>query len=47
MTKPVVGRLGCGANGERDIKSHPFFATVEWDKLERREISPPFKPLIV
>jgi hypothetical protein len=22
-----------GANGIKDIKSHPFFASIDWDKL--------------
>jgi len=26
------------------IRSHPFFATINWDKLESLQIAPPFKP---
>lgn len=25
---------------------HPFFRAMEWDKLARREVAPPFKPKI-
>lgn len=44
MTKPVNQRLGCGPHGADDIRRHPFFAPIDWAKLERREIAPPFKP---
>ena len=41
-------RLGCHPKtGAEDIKAHLFFKSIEWDKLERRELKPPFKPKIV
>lgn len=36
-------RLGIVGN----IRSHPFFKTINWQALERREIEPPFKPKVV
>ncbi|XP_042190058.1 ribosomal protein S6 kinase alpha-3 isoform X4 [Callorhinchus milii] len=37
-------RLGAGPDGVEEIKRHPFFSTIDWNKLCRREIHPPFKP---
>ncbi|XP_043082305.1 ribosomal protein S6 kinase alpha-3 isoform X2 [Puntigrus tetrazona] len=37
-------RLGAGPDGVEEIKRHPFYATIDWNKLFRREIHPPFKP---
>ena len=39
-------RLGCMEERE-PIRSHPFFRTLDWYKLERREVPPPFKPHVV
>lgn len=35
-----------GPDGIDEIKKHPFFATIDWDKLLRKEIQPPFKPAV-
>ncbi|KAJ9577924.1 hypothetical protein L9F63_025215, partial [Diploptera punctata] len=32
--------------GVEEIKSHSFFATIDWDKLLKKEIQPPFKPAV-
>ncbi|KAM7181721.1 ribosomal protein S6 kinase alpha-3 isoform 1-T1 [Macrochelys suwanniensis] len=39
-----ANRLGAGADGVEEIKRHLFFSTIDWNKLYRREIHPPFKP---
>ncbi|XP_014288774.1 ribosomal protein S6 kinase 2 beta isoform X1 [Halyomorpha halys] len=39
-----ANRLGAGPDGVNEIKSHSFFATIDWDKLLKKAIQPPFKP---
>jgi hypothetical protein len=41
-------RLGCqpGA-GEKAIKTHPFFRSIDWIALDAKQIKPPFKPRVV
>uniref|UniRef100_A0AAR2LRB4 Protein kinase C n=1 Tax=Pygocentrus nattereri TaxID=42514 RepID=A0AAR2LRB4_PYGNA len=35
-------RLGVVGN----IRAHPFFKTINWSALEKREVAPPFKPKV-
>lgn len=35
-----------GSRGADEIRSHPFFESITWDKLLRREVAPPWKPLV-
>lgn len=39
-------RLGYGINGHKQIMEHEFFSSIDWQKLYRREIKPPFKPIL-
>lgn len=35
-------RLGSGATGYKDIREHLFFAAIAWEKLEQKQITPPY-----
>eukprot|EP01113_Clastostelium_recurvatum_P044420 TRINITY_DN74_c0_g1_i1.p1 TRINITY_DN74_c0_g1~~TRINITY_DN74_c0_g1_i1.p1 ORF type:complete len:402 (-),score=117.19 TRINITY_DN74_c0_g1_i1:66-1271(-) len=44
LTRDVEKRLG--THGGDEIKSHPWFKGLDWEKLDRKEIIPPFKPRV-
>lgn len=47
LTKNSARRLGCQPGiGERQIKGHAFFRVIDWDRLEKRELPPPFRPQV-
>ncbi|XP_056337402.1 protein kinase C, eta, b isoform X1 [Danio aesculapii] len=48
LTRDPACRLGCidSDGGEEAITAHAFFTGLDWEKLYRREITPPFTPRI-
>ncbi|CAD5233352.1 unnamed protein product [Bursaphelenchus xylophilus] len=45
LKKDRSERLGA-KNDLEEIKEHPFFATIDWEKLLKRELKPPFVPKV-
>jgi serine/threonine protein kinase len=45
FNKNRLERLGAKSDF-LEIKNHPFFATIDWEKLLKREVKPPFVPKV-
>ena len=41
-----ANRLGAGPDGFRNIQKHPFFESIDWNRLFKKQIDPPFIPPI-
>ena len=37
-----------GSKGAQEVKNHDFFKkyNIDWDKLLKKQIDPPFKPIV-
>jgi atypical protein kinase C iota type len=45
LNKNPLDRLGCNREAAfMDIMNHPFFKQIDWDLLEQKQVTPPFKP---
>ncbi|XP_071585287.1 G protein-coupled receptor kinase 5-like isoform X2 [Heliangelus exortis] len=44
LAKDPKQRLGCGAEGAAEVKSHPFFRTINFKRLEAGIMTPSFVP---
>lgn len=44
LRRTPENRLGYGADGDEQVKKHVFFKGMNWSKLYRREVRPPFIP---
>ncbi|KAJ3047340.1 RAC-gamma serine/threonine-protein kinase [Rhizophlyctis rosea] len=47
LNRNPMRRLGSGSGKGREIMGRPFYASVDFGKLYRKEIEPPFKPELV
>ncbi|XP_047514678.1 putative protein kinase C delta type homolog isoform X8 [Pieris napi] len=46
LDKDARTRLGAPECEHGDVRDHPFFREVPWDRLERRDLPAPFKPRV-
>ncbi|KAK9159329.1 hypothetical protein Scep_005903 [Stephania cephalantha] len=44
LQKEASKRLGSGQSGSEEIKRHKWFNSINWRRLENREIQPSFRP---
>ena len=47
LEKDPAKRLGTPGCLAGEICDQPFFKTIDWDRLDRKEIEPPFRPKVV
>lgn len=39
-------RLGSGIDGIKNIRNHPWFAGINYEAFLRKEVKPPFTPIV-
>ncbi|KAG2210059.1 hypothetical protein INT47_003495 [Mucor saturninus] len=44
LDKSPFHRLGCNTDGFEKFKMHPWFRGLDWDLLEKKQLTPPNKP---
>lgn len=46
MHRTPQKRLGAGIKDASELKSHPFFAGINWDDIAQKRIKPPQQMLV-
>jgi hypothetical protein len=46
LQRDPTRRLGFGPTGSADVRAHAFFRTIDWKRLEARELPSPFLPTV-
>lgn len=46
LERDPIKRLGSGPEDGDEIRRHPLWNLVEWDKVLKKQIKPPFKPQV-
>ncbi|KAF8056117.1 ATPK2 [Scenedesmus sp. PABB004] len=44
LVRDPAQRLGCGPGGAEEVRRHPFFKAISWERLEARQVESRFKP---
>ncbi|KAL5259857.1 hypothetical protein ACHWQZ_G010094 [Mnemiopsis leidyi] len=44
LQKQTNNRLGSSSRDVMEIKEHPFFSSIDWELLEKKQITPPYDP---
>ena len=47
LEKSPAKRLGVSDSVAGDIRTQPFFKPIDFAKLEKKQIAPPYKPKLV
>lgn len=46
LKKDPKQRLGGGPNDAQEVKDHRFFSCINWQDVDQRKLTPPFKPQV-
>ena len=44
LKREVIDRIGCRGKGTQELRSHPFFAGLDWDQVYLLKYTPPLIP---
>lgn len=47
LTRDPTQRLGSSSEDSAEVKRHLFFASIDWDRMMRRDSVPPWEPTVV